>query len=79
MTSGKVAQLTGLGANGMGEDVTFNTPFGITPYGNKLFIADQGDHNIYQIDLTNRMVDTMAGSGQAGSIDSEASKSKSQE
>ncbi|MDX8386104.1 MAG: hypothetical protein R8M11_06265, partial [Gallionella sp.] len=74
MTSGQVTKFAGSGSNGMvdgvGEDAMFATPFGLTSYGNKLYVADQGNHEIRQIDLANRMVKTVVVSGHAGSIDS---------
>ena len=74
IATGKVTRFAGNGSNGMldgvGKEASFATPFGITNYGNKLYIADQGNHKIRQIDLTDRKVITVAGSGRAGAIDS---------
>ena len=62
------------GQSGMenGPAATFNTPKGIALYNiSSLLVADSGNHAIRSINLTSRIVTTVAGAGVAGNINAQ--------
>lgn len=74
-SSGMVTTIAGNGsignADGIGSLATFNYPQGIAydAIGNRLFVADSGNHVIRMIDLSSYEVTTVAGTGAAGYLD----------
>ena len=68
--SGEVLDVIGSGARGFAEGgfaaAAFDQPQGLalTPDGSTLYVADLGNHAIRAIDLTDRSVSTLAGTGQ---------------
>lgn len=53
--------------NGTGTSATFHLPTGITTDGVNLYVADNNNHVIRQINIISKAVTTIAGSGLAGS------------
>lgn len=57
-------------ANGVGTIAQLNRPYGLATDGTNLYVADDYNHAIRQIDLATRMVTTLAGTpGATGSVD----------
>ena len=63
-------------ADGSIENARFDTPTGlaITPDGRFLFVADTRNNRVRKIDVVGRRVDTLAGSGNAGTQDGPGSE-----
>jgi sugar lactone lactonase YvrE len=60
-------------SDGTGADAKFTTPFGIARDGDKLYVADTGNHVIRAIDLRSASVTTIAGvAGRPGAVDGPA-------
>ncbi|MGH9826656.1 MAG: SMP-30/gluconolactonase/LRE family protein, partial [Blastocatellia bacterium] len=61
-------------ADGAGTSARFNTPTGIalSPDGKFLYVADFGNNLIRRVDLATSMVDTLSGTGDAGTADGPA-------
>lgn len=74
-SSGMVTTIAGNGSignqDGIGTQATFNSPQGIAydSIGNRLFVADSGNHVIRMIDLSTFGVTTVAGTGAFGYLD----------
>jgi thiol-disulfide isomerase/thioredoxin len=70
LNTDEVLDVIGSGAQGAADgsygDATFNTPQGMALKGNTLYVADMNNHLIRSVDLTNRMVQTAAGTGKQG-------------
>lgn len=74
-TTGETAFLAGGDSgfrDGTGSAARFKNPLWLTlsPGGTKLYVVDQGNHAIREINLLNRMVKTIVGSGRPGYRDS---------
>ena len=54
------------GTDGAGTVARFNNPRGLALSGDTLYVADYSNHSIRAIDLTNKTVSTIAGSGTPG-------------
>jgi thiol-disulfide isomerase/thioredoxin len=54
-------------ANGSYEDTELDSPQGLALAGDTLFVADRGTHTIRAVDLIERRVKTIAGTGEQGS------------
>lgn len=71
--TGVVSTLAGSGsysfADGTGTAASFNSPYGLTTDGTKLYVADSANNRVRQIDIASRVVTTVAGSGTAGTTD----------
>jgi DNA-binding beta-propeller fold protein YncE len=69
---GSVRDVIGAGdvagyANGAFEDTELDSPQGLAITGDTLYIADRGTHTIRAVDLIERRVKTIAGTGEQGS------------
>jgi len=69
---GSVRDVIGAGdiggyANGAFEDAELDSPQGLALAGDTLYIADRGTHTIRAVDLIERRVKTIAGTGEQGS------------
>lgn len=75
--SGKTIQRIGSGAKGFAdgtlEESQFNAPRGFATKGDKIYIADTGNHRLRLIDLGAKTVTTLVGDGKRGSIGAIAS------
>ncbi|HUG91918.1 MAG TPA: thioredoxin-like domain-containing protein [Planctomycetaceae bacterium] len=64
---GRLLDVVGSGAIGAGDggyaEATFDHPHGMTLAGDVLYVADTENHLIRQVDLSNRSVRTLAGTG----------------
>uniref|UniRef100_A0A0D3JAB5 SMP-30/Gluconolactonase/LRE-like region domain-containing protein n=1 Tax=Emiliania huxleyi (strain CCMP1516) TaxID=280463 RepID=A0A0D3JAB5_EMIH1 len=75
VATGAVTTLAGSGtwgsADGVGDAAEFYCPRGIalSPDGGALFVADNGNHKIRRVEVATGEVTTLAGSGEAGSVD----------
>ncbi len=58
-------------ADGVGEAAMFNSPWGVvlSPDGNHLYVAEYKGYRVRKINLTTKMVTTVAGDGNAGYAD----------
>lgn len=54
------------GDNGQATSASLNSPRGIAILNNILYIADQGNHRVRQVDLGTGIITTVAGTGTAG-------------
>ena len=68
--TGQILYVIGSGSignkNGNFEQTEFNHPQGIFKDGNLIYVADTENHLIREIDLSNKMVKTIAGTGERG-------------
>ncbi len=68
--SGKVSVTIGSGVAGFKDgalkDAQFNAPHGMASFGDRLLVADTGNHRIREVDLKAGTVTTVAGTGQRG-------------
>ncbi|MHC4994871.1 MAG: NHL repeat-containing protein [Planctomycetota bacterium] len=68
--TGVITTVAGTGAVGFSGDggpavnATFNKPHSIVIRGDNLYVADIGNHRIRRVDLTNGIVETIAGTGE---------------
>ena len=62
--------------DGVGSNATFNDPRGITTDGVNLYIADSGNHMIRKLNLSTRMVITVAGTNLSGNVNGSGSNAR---
>jgi sugar lactone lactonase YvrE len=72
--AGAVSTLAGTGRPGAGDgpatSATFNHPYGLWLDGtDALYVADEGNHRIRRVQLASRVVDTVVGHGESGTVD----------
>ncbi|MBC7528853.1 MAG: redoxin domain-containing protein [Chthonomonadaceae bacterium] len=78
LATGAVKTLVGKGLFDFGDvdgapgKARFQHPLGVTYKGGALYVADAYNHKIRKLDLTNRNVSTLIGTGKRGSADSSA-------
>ena len=78
LATGAVKTLVGTGLFDFGDvdgapgKARFQHPLGVTYKGGALYVADAYNHKIRKLDLTNRNVSTLIGTGKRGSADSSA-------
>lgn len=70
--TGKILYKIGSGTKGDDDgsftEASFNAPHGIAVSGQKIYVADTGNHKLRMIDLDRKTVVTLAGNGKRGSI-----------
>lgn len=70
LTTYEVLEVIGTGMSGLDDGdfavATFNQPQGMALRGDKLYVAEARNHVIREVDLTNRTVDILAGTGTRG-------------
>ncbi len=70
LTTYEVLEVIGTGVSGLDDGdfavATFNQPQGMALRGDKLYVAEAKNHVIREIDLTNRTVEVLAGTGTRG-------------
>ncbi|MCU0481699.1 MAG: redoxin domain-containing protein [Anaerolineae bacterium] len=70
LTTYEVLEVIGTGVSGLDDGdfaiATFNQPHGMALRGDKLYVAEAKNHVIREIDLTNRTVEILAGTGTRG-------------
>jgi cysteine-rich repeat protein len=79
VATGEVTTLAGSArgrADGQGAEARFDEPVGLAVDGDTLYIADLRNHSIRRLDLTTRTVETIAGTGSAGSTDGPAAQAQ---
>ncbi len=67
--AGNGKQAMGPVAEGIGPDVSLNSPWDLTAVGNRLYIAMAGCHQLWRLDLDTLRVQAFAGSGREDLID----------
>ncbi|HEX8475965.1 MAG TPA: thioredoxin-like domain-containing protein [Pyrinomonadaceae bacterium] len=77
---GTLIETIGTGERGMTsgafDAATFNRPQGMTLDGDSLYVADTGNHALRRVDLTKRVVETVAGTGLQGRWNDETTTPK---
>ena len=54
--------------DGAFDKASFNSPRGLVVLGNKIYVADTGNHALREIDLKTKLVSTLAGTGKRGYV-----------
>ncbi|MEW5742249.1 MAG: redoxin family protein [Myxococcota bacterium] len=69
-TKGELLHVIGSGRQGLAEgpfaSAAFNAPQGLAAQGEVLFVADSGNHVVRKVDLAQKTVSTVAGTGELG-------------
>ncbi len=67
--AGTGKQATTFNVSGIGKNVSFNSPWDLIEYKNKLYITMRGSHQVWTLDLLNLEADVYAGSGSENLFD----------
>ncbi len=67
--AGNGKQAMGPPEEGTGPDISLNSPWDLTVFGNRLYIAMAGSHQLWKLDPDTRRAEVFAGSGREDLID----------